>query len=132
MRRLEVLQWLGLFAGASLWATAHVVGFGISQARCSVGGAQWGIHFDLWETVLTTLAGLLVLGSPHHGVLGRIGLGSTADRLLHGAPFPIAVVPAGFAERMPQIARVGVAFLDSKEGREALRAAGGLNEFVEN
>ena len=31
-------------------------------------------------------AALLVLGSSHHGAIGRIALGSTADRLLHGAP----------------------------------------------
>jgi hypothetical protein len=63
VRRLEVLQWLGLFVGASLWATAHVVGFGISDARCSAGGAGWGIHFDLWEVALTTIAGVLVLSA---------------------------------------------------------------------
>lgn len=63
MRRLEVLQWLGLFVGASLWAAAHVVGFGISEARCSAGGSGWGIHLDLWEVVLTTIAGVLVLSA---------------------------------------------------------------------
>jgi hypothetical protein len=63
MRRLEVLQWLGLFVGAALWATAHVVGFGISEARCSAGGMGWGIHFDLWESVLTAIAGVLVLSA---------------------------------------------------------------------
>ena len=63
MRRLEVLQWLGLFVGGSLWATAHVVGFGISEARCSAAGSGWGIHFDVWEVVVTTIAGVLVLSA---------------------------------------------------------------------
>ena len=71
-------------------------------------------------------AGLLVVGSTHHGLTGRISLGSTADRLLHGAPCPIAVVPLGFAERMHGLERIGAAFVDSEEGHEALRAAGAL------
>ena len=71
-------------------------------------------------------AGLLVVGSTHHGVTGRISLGSTADRLLHGAQCPIAVAPLGFAERMRGVGRIGVAFNDSEEGHEALRAAGAL------
>jgi nucleotide-binding universal stress UspA family protein len=71
-------------------------------------------------------AGLLVLGSTHHGVAGRITLGSTADPLLHGATFPVAVAPRGFAERMRGIDIVGAAFLDSEEGHEALRAAAAL------
>lgn len=71
-------------------------------------------------------AGLLVVGSTHHGVTGRLAIGSTADRLLHGAACPIAVAPLGFAERMRGIDRVGVAFLDSEEGHEALRAAAAL------
>jgi nucleotide-binding universal stress UspA family protein len=71
-------------------------------------------------------AGLLVLGSSHHGALGRIALGSTADRLLHGASCPVAIAPVGFAERMRGVDRVGAAFLDSEEGHEALRAAGAL------
>ena len=71
-------------------------------------------------------AGLLVVGSTHHGITGRISLGSTADRLLHGSPCPIAVAPLGFAERMHGLERIGAAFVDSEEGHEALRAAGAL------
>jgi nucleotide-binding universal stress UspA family protein len=71
-------------------------------------------------------AGLLVLGSSHHGSVGRIALGSTTDRLLHGAPCPIAVAPTGFAERMRGLDRVGAAFVDGEESREALRAAAAL------
>ena len=67
-------------------------------------------------------AGLLVVGATHHGVMGKVTLGSTADRLLQGATCPVAVAPSGFAERMRGIDRVGVAFIDSDEGYEALRA----------
>jgi nucleotide-binding universal stress UspA family protein len=71
-------------------------------------------------------AALLVVGSSHHGVIGRVALGSTADRLLHGATCPIVVAPVGLAERMHGLDRIGVAFIDSHEGHEALRAAAAL------
>ena len=71
-------------------------------------------------------AGLVVLGSSHRGTIGRIALGSTADRLLHGTPCPVAVAPRGFAERMRGLERIGAAFIDSEEGYEALRAAAAL------
>lgn len=63
MRRLEVLQWVGLLAGAGVWAAAHVVGYGVTEAHCSSGGANWGIHFDLWEGLVTGLAWVLTLGA---------------------------------------------------------------------
>ena len=40
-------------------------------------------------------ASLLVIGSSHRGTVGRIFIGTTAERLLHGAPCPVAVVPRG-------------------------------------
>ena len=41
-------------------------------------------------------AGIIVVGSSHTGRLGRVLPGSTAERLLHGAPCPVAVVPLGY------------------------------------
>jgi hypothetical protein len=63
MRRLEVLQWVGLLGGAAVWAAAHVVGYGVTEASCSSGGAGWGIHFDLWQGLVTGLAGALALAA---------------------------------------------------------------------
>ena len=40
-------------------------------------------------------ASLVVLGSSHRGTAGRVVVGTTAERLLHGAPCPVAVVPRG-------------------------------------
>jgi nucleotide-binding universal stress UspA family protein len=39
--------------------------------------------------------GLLVVGSTRQGAVGRVFRGSTAERLMHGAPCPIAIVPVG-------------------------------------
>jgi len=44
-------------------------------------------------------AGLIVVGSTHTGRAGRVMPGSTAERLLHGSPCPVAVAPSDYAHR---------------------------------
>jgi nucleotide-binding universal stress UspA family protein len=67
-------------------------------------------------------AGLLVVGSTHRAAVGRLLPGSTAERLLHGAPCAIAVSPHGWEPR-GKLDPIGVAYVETDEGREALRAA---------
>jgi hypothetical protein len=61
--RLELLQWFSLFAGPLAWATEHVVGYGISQAGCSPGGAQWDLDPAVLQTVLALLVGIVVVAA---------------------------------------------------------------------
>ena len=58
LRRLALLQWVGLLAGGLVFAGVHVVGFGITQAEC---GAGFGIDNDTWQAALTGAAAALVL-----------------------------------------------------------------------
>jgi nucleotide-binding universal stress UspA family protein len=58
-------------------------------------------------------------------VLGRVVVGSVADSMLHGARCPVAVVPRGHREPAG-LARIGVAFVGTPEGRAALTAAAAL------
>ena len=44
-------------------------------------------------------AELIVVGSSHTGRLGRVAPGSTGERLLHGAPCAVAIVPDGYRTR---------------------------------
>jgi nucleotide-binding universal stress UspA family protein len=69
-------------------------------------------------------AGLVVAGSTHRGPVGRVMPGSVTARLLHGAPCAVAVAPRGYAGGR-EIRRIGVAYIDTPEGRDAL-AAGAL------
>ena len=70
-------------------------------------------------------AGLLVVGSTRRGAVGRVLPGSTAERLMHGAPCPLAIVPPGW-EAGAGLNTIGVAYVDSEEGREALLGGYGL------
>jgi nucleotide-binding universal stress UspA family protein len=76
----------------------------------------------LHEAAEAERAGLLVVGSTDRGPVGRVLPGSTAERLVHGAPCPLAVVPQGW-DAGEVIEAIGVGFVDSEEGREALRGA---------
>jgi nucleotide-binding universal stress UspA family protein len=67
-------------------------------------------------------AGLLVVGSATDGLLGRVLPGSTVQRLMHGAPCPIAIVPQGWQPR-GGLTTIAVAYVDSEEGRAALHEA---------
>ncbi len=69
----------------------------------------------------------VVVGSTRRGARRRVRAGSTAERLMHGAACPVAVAPRGFRERAwGGLRRIGVAYLDSDEAREALRVAAEL------
>jgi len=65
-------------------------------------------------------AALLAVGVTHRGALGRLVPGSVGEHLLHGAPCPVAVVPADFTEG--PVRTVAVAYDDSEESKAALRA----------
>jgi nucleotide-binding universal stress UspA family protein len=79
----------------------------------------------LYEAAEADDAGLLVVGSTRRGTAGRILPGSTAERLMHGAPCAIAVVPHGWQPR-GGVETVGAAYVDTPEGREALHSAHAL------
>jgi nucleotide-binding universal stress UspA family protein len=70
-------------------------------------------------------AGLIVVGSSRRSGAGRVLAGSTALRLMHGAPCPVATVPSGWTAR-GALSTIGVGYTDSEEGREALRGGHAL------
>jgi nucleotide-binding universal stress UspA family protein len=74
-------------------------------------------------------AGLIVVGSSHGGRLGRVFPGSTAERLLHGSPCPVAVVPHGYRNAKPDgFGVIACAWNSSPESEAALAAATELAE----
>ena len=63
----------------------------LSHAHRSVSGG-------LIEAVADIDAEVLVLGSSANGGLGQVVVGSTADRMLHSSPVPVAIAPRGYRE----------------------------------
>ena len=80
----------------------------------------------LISAVAERSADVLVLGSTHRGFAGRALLGTTGDRLVHAARFPVVVAPVNFHEEPAALRTVGVAFDGYAESHVALRWAADL------
>src|SRR4029453_14033305 len=69
-------------------------------------------------------ASMVIVGTTQETGLTRALLGSSTERLLHGATAPVTVVPPRWRQSAPdQISRIGVAYIDTRDAREALRMA---------
>lgn len=72
-------------------------------------------------------ADLLVVGSSHRGLLGRVRLADNTHAALNGAPCAIAVAPTGYhAESLPLMREIGVGYDGSPESEQALTLARAL------
>jgi nucleotide-binding universal stress UspA family protein len=69
-------------------------------------------------------AQIIVVGSSHRGVMGRMLLGTVTQEVLDAAPCAVAVAPRGLAAN-PEIrfSRVGVGFDDTPAAHDALAVA---------
>ncbi len=78
-------------------------------------------------------AELIVIGSTHRGQLGRVFPGSVGERLLSGAPCPVAVAPRGYADTEHfGLGLIGVAFDGSLESHIALQYATALAKRLDS
>jgi len=75
-------------------------------------------------------AALIVVGGSRRSRVGRVLPGGSAERLLAGAPCPVAIAPKGYADARAELASVGTAFDGSEESRAALGWAAGLARSV--
>jgi nucleotide-binding universal stress UspA family protein len=70
---------------------------------------------------------MVVVGSRKTRGIRRTAPGSTAERLLHGAPGPVCLVPWDYEQKPADpIRRVAVAYVGTTDGRAALSAAVGF------
>lgn len=96
-----------------------------SHAHRSVSGG-------LTEVVSELDADLLVLGSSAYGQLGQVVMGSTADRLLHSSPVPVAIAPRGYrSPRGGLLTRITCGYPGTPESVEAVRRVAELAERLE-
>jgi nucleotide-binding universal stress UspA family protein len=99
----------------------HAQGVAVDCRELASTSAARALH----EAAEADNAGLLVVGSTRRATVGRVIPGSTAERLMHGAPCAIAVVPHGWRAG-GGLNIIGVAYVETDEGREALRGAHAL------
>ena len=67
--------------------------------------------------------GLIVVGSSHRGPAGRVLPGGVGERLLHGAPCPVAIAPRGYTSPPGGLRRIGVATSDGREATASFALA---------
>ena len=97
----------------------------LSRAHRSVSGG-------MIEVVEELSAELLVLGSSASGGFGQVVIGSTADRLLHSSPVPVAVAPRGYREpRGGALTRMSCGFPGTPGGVELVRRVAELAERLD-
>jgi nucleotide-binding universal stress UspA family protein len=95
---------------------------GVDYRTTASSSAAHGLH-DLAEELH---AQAIVVGSGRNAPKQRLFAGSTAERLLAGSVCPIAVAPAAMQTLPGTVGRIGVAYVDSPDGRAALEEAARL------
>jgi nucleotide-binding universal stress UspA family protein len=93
----EYAQWADqLAADSAAQAQRHLAaladGLEVKYHKLAHRSASGG----LVEVAEELNADVLVLGSTSNGQLGQVVIGSTADRLLHSSPVPLAISPRGY------------------------------------
>jgi nucleotide-binding universal stress UspA family protein len=89
-----------------------------TEHRTYLGGSPAEVLNDIAEKESTDL---VVVGSPHRGMVGRAVMGSVAEALLHGASVAVVAAPRGYADRAHSgFARILVGYDGSTEAGEAL------------
>jgi nucleotide-binding universal stress UspA family protein len=102
--------------------SAELADLGEERLRTAVIGRHSAAH-GLHDLADAEHPDLIVVGSSHVGVLGRITPGSTGERLLHGACCPVVIVPKGYRESPREFRTIGVAYNGSEESSVALHTA---------
>lgn len=75
----------------------------------------------LLDAVRDLDADALVLGSAADGQLGQVVIGSTADRLLHSSPVPLAISPRGYrGAKAHGLTRITCAYPGTPESRHVV------------
>jgi nucleotide-binding universal stress UspA family protein len=86
------------------------------------GSVGHGLH----DAALERGADLIVVGSSHCGLLGRIFAGDDVASTLRSAPCAVAVAPRGFADGPSRLARIGVGYDGGAQAHVALDVAKAL------
>ncbi len=96
-----------------------------SHAHRSVSGGLTDVVSELDTDVL-------VLGSSASGQLGQVVVGSTADRLLHSCPVPVAIAPRGYrSPKSGMLTRITCGYPGTPESVDVVRRVAELATRLE-
>ncbi len=68
-------------------------------------------------------ADLIVTGSTHHGLIGRVCVGNDTHEALNGAPCAVAVAPTGYAPHSDPIKKIVIGYDGSPESKHTVATA---------
>lgn len=121
-----------LAADSAREAQRELAGIGASLEISYHSHAHRSVSGGLTDVVAELDADLLVLGSSSNGQLGQVVVGSTADRLLHSSPVPVAIAPRGY--RLPRggaLTRITCGYPGTPGSEEVVRTVAALAERLE-
>jgi nucleotide-binding universal stress UspA family protein len=99
---------------------------GTDTASACASTVGRGLH----ELAVDRRADLLVVGSTHRGIPGKVLVGDDTRAAFNGAPCPIAIAPHGYAAAGRPVRQIGVGYDGTPESRLALDAALWLSEHT--
>jgi len=86
----------------------------------------------LLQAVADLKAEALVLGSASDGSLGQVVVGSTADRLLHSSPVPLAICPRGYrGSKSRGLTRITAAYPGTADSLHVVERCAALAEQLQ-
>ncbi|HJT94538.1 MAG TPA: universal stress protein, partial [Mycobacterium sp.] len=94
--------------------------------------AHRSVSGGLLEAVKELEADVLVLGSAADGKFGQVVIGSTADRLLHSSPVPMAISPRGYrGSKAGGLSRMTCAYPGTPESLHVVERVAALAERLD-
>ncbi len=104
----EYLRYVGAQAAQSIERAVSELPGGLDVS--TVIHQSTSIPTGLIELAAVHEADLVVVGSSSRGLLGRVGLGSVTERLVHTASVPVAIAPRGYPSDSVPIRRLTAAY----------------------
>jgi nucleotide-binding universal stress UspA family protein len=94
--------------------------------------AHRSVSGGLLEAIEEHSPEVLILGSAADGKLGQVVIGSTADRLLHSSPVPLAISPRGYrGSKVGGLSRITAAYPGTPESLHVVKRVATLAERLD-
>lgn len=118
----EYEQWADqLAADSASEAREHLNQLGAEIAVTYRMRAHRSVPAGLVESAIEFRAKVLIVGSSLEGPRAQVLIGSTADRLLHSSPIPVAISPRGYRSHTGKLTRISCGYSATSESVDVVR-----------